>query len=419
MSHSSFETAAKNLFRVQMRLGMFDPDEMQPYRQLRAESVDTPAHRALALEAARQGMVLVKNLNQTLPLTQGTTKKIAAVGPNADATTTLQSNYHGAASVIVSPAQGLKMFASVTTNKGCGIGDKSTSGISAAAKAAAEADRTVIVVGLDQSQEKEGLDRTSLVLPGKQLELIEQVSAASKEPAVLVVISGGPVDLSAAKNNPKVGAILIAGYPGQAGGQAIAETLFGINNPGGRLTQTWYAADFTSKCSMLDMNMRPNASTGCPGRGYRFFEEQPVFRFGAGLSYTTFEHSLTSSNPVIAQFSSVEIEKELEATRYRPHRAPVMATAQVQVTNTGSLGGDEVVLAMLQPPGAGKAGEPITILRRYQRLSLGPRESKTVHFGFTAHDLATFNEDGRARPLIGDWKVTTQESQSYLVIRVV
>ena len=278
VSDAAWAGAARNLLRVQMRLGMFDPDVVQPFRQLGADAVDTPEHRQLALEAARQGLVLVKNddggsRSAVLPFSADAVRTIAVVGPHANATVAMQSNYHGKAPIpIVSPAAALANYAaSVKCVQGCSIAGDDTSGIAAAAAAAAAADVAVLVLGLDSTQEKEGHDRTAISLPGQQAALLEAVAAAvaaTHKQLALVVISGGPVDLSAAKADPRVSAILVAGYPGQSGGVAIAETLFGANNPGGKLTQTWYAADFVNSCSMLDMNMRPNATTGCPGRTY-------------------------------------------------------------------------------------------------------------------------------------------------------
>ena len=130
---------------------------------------------------------------------------------------------------------------------------------------------------------------------GKQAELIEQVAAAAKDPITLVILSGGPVDVSAAKANAKVGAIVWAGYPGQSGGDALAQILFGDVSPSGRLTQTWYPAAFAQQVSMFDMGMRPNATSGNPGRGYRFYTGTPVFAFGEGMSYTTFAYDVDNA----------------------------------------------------------------------------------------------------------------------------
>jgi beta-glucosidase-like glycosyl hydrolase len=266
---STYKRALGNVYRVLMRLGYFDPDAKNPYRGYGLDRVDSAAHRQLALEAARQGMVLVKNDNKLLPLSEAGVKSVAAIGPNANATVTMQSNYHAQAPFLISPVMGLGKYAKVNYVQGCDISQNDTSGFADAVKAAGEADATVVIVGLDQSQESEGHDRVMIELPGAQAALIEAVAKAAKKPIVLVIMSGGPVDVSAAKANPNVGAIIIVGYPGQSGGQAIAETIFGDNNPSGKLTQTWYPAGYINQISMFDMNMRPNATTGSPGRTYR------------------------------------------------------------------------------------------------------------------------------------------------------
>lgn len=138
---------------------------------------------------------------------------------------------------------------------------------SEAISAASKADITIMVVGNDQSVESEGHDRTDINLPGKQNDLIKAVAAKAKK-TILVVMTGGPVDLTEAKMNDKVEAILWTGYPGQAGGTAIAQILFGDVNPSGRLPFTMYPAKYT-QVSMFDMSMRPDGPY--PGRTYRYY----------------------------------------------------------------------------------------------------------------------------------------------------
>ncbi|KAJ6919893.1 hypothetical protein NC651_013740 [Populus alba x Populus x berolinensis] len=162
-------------------------------------------------------------------------------------------------------------------------------------------DQVILVMGLDQSQEKERLDRMDLVLPGKQLTLITAVAKAAKRPIVLVLLGGSPMDVTFAKNNRKIGSILWAGYPGQAGATALAQIIFGEHNPGeglrclhgGRLPLTWYPQEFT-KVPMTDMRMRPQPSIGNPGRTYRFYEGEKVFEFGYGLSYSDYSYAFAS-----------------------------------------------------------------------------------------------------------------------------
>lgn len=152
-----------------------------------------------------------------------------------------------------------------------------------------------MVVGLDLSQETEGRDRVSLNLPGEQQNLVSEVARNSKGPVVLVLMSGGPVDVSFAKTDPSISSILWIGYPGEAGGQALAQVIFGDYNPGGRLPMTWYPQGFI-KVPMNVMNMRPNFSKGYPGRTYRFYTGNTVFQFGHGLSYSNYSYTFASSS---------------------------------------------------------------------------------------------------------------------------
>jgi hypothetical protein len=135
---------------------------------------------------------------------------------------------------------------------------------------AKKVDYVVLVMGLDQSEEREERDRVHLDLPGKQLELINSVAKASKRPVILVLLCGGPIDISSAKYDNKIGGIVWAGYPGELGGIALAQIIFGHHNPGGRLPITWYPKDYI-KVPMTDMRMRADPSTGYPGRTYRFY----------------------------------------------------------------------------------------------------------------------------------------------------
>lgn len=197
-----------------------------------------------------------------------------------------------------------------------------SSGFGQAEAAARQADATVLVVGLSQAIERESLDRGGLLLPGHQQELVSRIARASKGPVILVLMTGGPIDVTFAKFDPKISGILWAGYPGQGGGTAIADVIFGTTNPGikpiylfyinllygnveiydivfqkfvflgGKLPMTWYPQNYLAKVPMTDMSMRANPSRGYPGRTYRFYRGPTVFPFGFGLSYTAFRQTL-------------------------------------------------------------------------------------------------------------------------------
>ena len=232
VSMDDVDTALTNQFSVQFRLGMFDPASVQPYSKLGAADVNTKAHQQLALSAAQQGIVLMKNAGGHLPLDASTTKSVAVIGPNGNATTTMQGNYYGQAPYLISPLMGVQSYTTASYTQGCTIAANDTSGFAAAIAAAEAADQVIMVMGLDQTQEREGHDRVILSFPGVQLQLIEKVAAAAKSPITVVLMCGGPVDVSALVSNPKVGAMLWVGYPGQSGGQAMADVIFGTVNPG-------------------------------------------------------------------------------------------------------------------------------------------------------------------------------------------
>ncbi|CAH2053327.1 unnamed protein product, partial [Thlaspi arvense] len=190
-------------------------------------------HQMLALEAAKQGIVLLENRGD-LPLSETVVKKLAVIGPNANATKAMISNYAGLPCKYTSPLQGLQKYVprGVVYEPGCkDVKCVDQTLIAAAVKAATEADVTVLVVGLDQTVEEEGLDRVNLTLPGYQEKLVKDVNNAAKKTVVLVIMAAGPIDISFAKNLSKIRAVLWVGYPGEAGGEAIAQVIFGDHNP--------------------------------------------------------------------------------------------------------------------------------------------------------------------------------------------
>jgi hypothetical protein len=261
-----------NLFATRMRLGHFDPPASQPYMQIGLAQLC--ANQSLSHESAQQSVVLLKNRNGALPLKATAVSSIAVVGPNADNAPVQQGNYFGDPCfsaawnepLLYSIRAGVAPFVkSVAYAQGCDVACADTSGFAAAAAAAAAADATVVVVGLDQDVESEGTDRDSIALPGSQGALITQACAAAKGPCVVVVMSGGPVDVSAAAGDDNVSAILYVGYPGPFGGNATAETLFGSVAPAAKVITTVYPANFTSQVSFFDMNLAPGPSAWPPG----------------------------------------------------------------------------------------------------------------------------------------------------------
>ncbi|XAR72445.1 Non-reducing end alpha-L-arabinofuranosidase, partial [Bertholletia excelsa] len=405
VGESAVDTALKNLYVVLMRLGFFYGSSQ--FKSLGQTDICTDQHIELATEGARQGIVLLKNENETLPLNSDNVKSIAVVGPHANATTVMIGNYAGIPCRYTSPIDGFSAFGNVTYEMGCGdVACKNESLIWAAEEAAKQADATVIVVGLDLSVEAESLDRDNLLLPGYQTQLINQVAAASKNHAILVVLSAGGVDISFAKQNPNIKAILWAGYPGEEGGQAIADVVFGHYNPGGRLPLTWFQADYVDKLPMTSMTLRPDESLGYPGRTYKFYTGPTVYPFGYGLSYTKFTYDITASQRSLTiQLDRLQHCRDIDYTEgtFKPPCPAVLTddlkcedniNFEVQVHNAGKRDGSDVVMVYGIPP-EGLAGAPNKQLIGFQRVSVAAGGTGKVQFALNVcKSLGIFDYSG-------------------------
>ncbi|KAI5325062.1 PREDICTED: probable beta-D-xylosidase [Prunus dulcis] len=297
VQEEDIDKALLNLFSVQLRLGLFDGDPRNgQFGSLGPNDVCTSEHKTLALEATRQGIVLLKNDKKFLPLEKGVDFSLAVIGPLANNASLLGGGYTGIPCSSKGLFEGLQEYTKrALYAAGClDVPCKSRAGFREAIHTVKMADFVVIVVGLDLTQEREDHDRVSLLLPGKQMALVSSVAAASKEPVILVLTGGGPLDVTFAKEDPRIASILWIGYPGESGGRALAEVLFGDFNPGGRLPMTWYPESFTN-IPMNDMNMRADPSQGYPGRTYRFYTGSRLYGFGDGLSYSKFTYNIVSA----------------------------------------------------------------------------------------------------------------------------
>ncbi|KAF7052648.1 hypothetical protein CFC21_060716 [Triticum aestivum] len=391
ITEDDIDKALNNLFAVRMRLGHFDGDpRANIYGGLNAADICTPDHRALALEAAQDGIVLLKNDASILPLDRAAVASAAVIGPNANNPGLLIGNYFGPPCESVTPLKGVQGYVKdVRFLAGCGSAVCDVADTDQAAALAASSDYVLLFMGLSQQQESEGRDRTSLLLPGQQQSLITAVADAAKRPVILVLLTGGPVDVTFAKTNPKIGAILWAGYPGQAGGLAIARVLFGDHNPGGRLPVTWYPEEFT-KVPMTDMRMRADPATGYPGRSYRFYQGETVYKFGYGLSYSSYSRRLVSSGKpntdLLAGLSTMPspAAEEGVASYHVEHIGPkrcdqLKFPAVVEVENHGPMDGKHSVLVYLRWANA-TAGRPAKQLIGFRRQHLKAGEKARLTF---------------------------------------
>ena len=379
LPEADLDRSLRRLFTARMQLGMFDPPERVPYAKLPIEVNDCAEHKQLALDVARESMVLLKNAGDFLPLGKAALKRVAVIGPNANDPLVLLGNYNGMPSSSVTPFEGIRDAlpgAIVGYAKGCTIAGKSTAGIAEAAELARGADLAVVCLGLSQQMEgeegqEEGVeagahsfgDRVSIDLPGVQEELLKAVHATGT-PVVLVLLSGSAVAVNWADQN--VPAILEAWYPGQAGGTAIADVLFGEYNPAGRLPVTFYksASDLPA---FEDYRM--------DGRTYRYFEGRPLYAFGHGLSFTTFAYA----------------NLKLDLDRITAGDSLMVS---VDVTNTGQRAGDEIAQLYLTDV-EGSTPRPSRFLAGFERVSLQPGESKTVTFTVKPEQIGMVNAQGK------------------------
>ena len=369
MTIENVDRALSNLFGVLVDVGYFDQDEHPA--QTDDDTSRVQYHNQVALEAALQSIILLKNgddESSPLPLSTTKHKKVTLIGPLAHDKDRgkgdiLLGNYHGVPTNIITPKDGLEgLGLEVEYYQGCDVTDKSKGNSSAQKEDICQqmsdnSDAIVLIMGLSQDLESESLDRTSLLLPDTQDKLIQTVSRCSKAssphtPVILVTITGGAVDVSEYKASKDIDAILYTSYPGQAG-QALAEVLYGMYNPSGRLTTTIYQNSYMNEVSLDDMQMRPHESS--PGRTYRFYTgKSAVYPFGYGLSYSKWDYSL-------------EMMKD-------------EAVIAVTVSNKAGPDGSTAVLLFHQGPNAGKKGNPIKELIDFEKVYVSSGGSQTVKF---------------------------------------
>ncbi len=541
ISEDFIDRAVKRLFTARFRLGMFDPPDQVPYAQIPYTTLDAPEHRELALRAARESIVLLKNEDGLLPLSKDLAS-IAVIGPNADDLQVLLGNYSGTPAKAITPLEGIRKKISGATKLhyagGCEIAngirplqvipslhlrpvdaDANETGLTAryyhrlnfdgeptlsrvdpavnfiwkdtspltghwgdrfavrwtgflvpptsgtyklgvngfnaynlyvdgepvveysgihhpilktnhveleagrfhslqldyvswgldpqiqllwspppvdyqpnALEAAAKADVIIAIMGLSPALEGEempvdvegfaGGDRTDIRLPRPQEALLKKIHALGK-PVVLVLLNGSALAVGWAVEH--VPAIVEAWYPGQAGGQALADVLFGDYNPAGRLPVTFYT-------SIEDLP--PFEDYAMQGRTYRYFMGDPLFPFGHGLSYTTF------------QFDNLHIDQS-------EVKAGSKVAVKIDVTNTGHRVGDEVVQLYVRHCDVSMT-RPIKELKGFKRVTLGPGERKTVIFTLHPNQLSCYDEERRFVVQPGTVEVLVGNSSQHL-----
>jgi beta-glucosidase len=377
LSEQQIDGALTRTLAARFKLGLFDPPQDDPWSNIGIDQNDTPEHRALALKVAEESIVLLKN-NGVLPIRRTGIKRIAVIGPNANAAPMLYGNYNGVSSQPVTIFDGIKAAAGpgveVTYVEGCPLALKNDNSnqpapeMTAKAVAAAKAADVVIYVGgLNSMLEGEehqvdfhgflGGDRTRIELPPVQEDLLKALYATGK-PVVYVNCSGSAIAMPwEARHLP---AIVQAWYPGEEGGKAVAEVLFGDVVPAARLPLTFYA-------STADLPDFQNYSMS--NRTYRYFSGKPVYAFGHGLSYTKFKYSHAK---VIG--AAVGDTLHLSFT----------------VKNTGKRDGDEVAQVYFRHSNSA-APEAKMALCGFQRVHIARGDTTTVTLDIPAKQFRYWN----------------------------
>jgi beta-glucosidase len=352
---ADLDRAVRGVLRVKFMLGLFDHPMVDT--TLRAKVYRSQANLDVSLESARESMTLLKNEGNLLPLSKSTSK-IAVIGPNADVAR--YGDYEQEANGLhISLLDGLRREL-----PGAKIEFDDGKDIVAAIAKAEGADVVILGLGERQGISGEGFDRSNLDLPENQEQLLEAIVATGK-PVVLVLENGRPLTIGWAKEH--VPAILEAWYPGEFGGQAIAETLFGDNDPAGRLT-----ISFPRSTGQL-----PDFYNADPSRRHKYVGDdgEPLFPFGFGLSYTTFRYEhLAVQAPAAGSHGDVRVT--------------------VDVTNTGEREGDDVV-QLYEREETTSVETPERSLCEFSRVHLRPHETRTVTFALPQSQLAVWNAEGR------------------------
>jgi beta-glucosidase len=389
VSEEAIDTALRRLLRTRFKLGVFDPPEADPYSTIGAEVIDSEKHRTIALEAASKSIVLLRNENNTLPLSSSP-KKILLIGPSAANPNVLLGNYNGLNDHLVTILQGLaaktkgRFELILDYHPGCMMYDPNhntgwTVGM------AESADVVIAAFGLDSMMEGEEGDaiasdskgdRDSIELPAWQLEYLRALKNRGK-PLVLILTGGSPIAIP----EDIADAILFAWYPGQAGGTAIADIIFGDTVPSGKLPITFPAST---------AQLPPYEDYALKGRTYRYMTEKPLYPFGFGLSYTTFS------------FDSLTLDKkELR------HGESVNAT--VKLSNTGCRDAEEVVQIYISKNARG-ADDPLSSLRDFKRIALKAGASVELCFTLPACAFETVNEAGESVLVAGAYTVIASDA---------
>ncbi len=350
ITEDDIDISLRRLIRLRFMVGGFYDDSQYPFYGVPQSARESDEHRELALKAAEESIVLLKNQDAILPLDETKIKSIAVVGPFAP--TCWLGIYSGFPVNKVTPLEGIqKRFGGeVLFEQGCAVTEKDDSlSMSKAVDVAARADVVVAFVGNNELTATENRDRFSIRLPGRQEELLDRVCEVNDNVIVVIVPSGATVIGDATQ---KAKGIICGWANGQEQGRAIANVLFGDVNPSGKLNTTWFASD-SDLPNKHDYNIRNN-------RTYMYFDGEPLYPFGYGLSYTSFDYS-----DMTLKSKKVKGGESLKLT--------------AKVTNSGERTGAEVIQLYLKD-NASKEAEAKRVLKGFEKVMIEAGESQIVEF---------------------------------------
>lgn len=396
VSEEAITEAVTRLFTTRMKLGMFDDEADVPFNQIGYDQVDAAETRRLNRDAAEKTLVLLKNRDGILPLDKKKLKCVGVIGPNADNRKALVGNYEGTSSRYVTVLEGIQDHLGddvrVMYSEGCHLYldrfqslSQQDDRFSEVRGVCAQSDVVIACLGLDAGLEGEegdegnqfaSGDKPSLRLPGRQEELLDVILESGK-PVVVVLISGSALAVNTA--DEKADAVLLALYPGAQGGGAIARTLFGEVSPQGKLPVTFYHSD-EELPAFTDYSMK--------GRTYRYMEQEALYPFGYGLSYTQFELGEASVSGMAVDENGLDIT--------------------LSIKNTGGMSGRETIQAYVK---AERPGTPNPQLKAIAKIALAPGEEGTAVLHLPLKAFALCDEAGTPVVEPGEYTIHIGTSQ--------
>ncbi|WP_316934225.1 glycoside hydrolase family 3 C-terminal domain-containing protein [Hymenobacter sp. AT01-02] len=375
-TEAQMDSSLAILLRTKFKLGLFDAPGSSPYDKLSTDVINSPKHRALAREAAQKSIVLLKN-NGVLPL-RNDLAKYFVTGPNAANLDALLGNYYGVnpemKTILEGLVAGVSPASQMQYRPGALLDRPNQNGVDWVSGTARTSDATFVVLGINgllEGEEGESIaspsfgDRLDYNLPQNQIDFLRGLRKNNQQPLVAIITGGSPMNL--AEVHELADAVVLAWYPGQEGGNAVADIVFGKVSPSGKLPITFPKS--------LDQ-LPAYESYGMLGRTYRYMTQEPLYPFGYGLSYAKFEYGTLKLPKKAAKNKPVEVE--------------------ATVRNTGKMAGEEVVqLYLTHTPRQGQQ-IPRYALKNFRRVALQPGASTTVKFTLTPEQLALIDAQGKS-----------------------